>query len=267
MVDRLKLVKAPQPSEPHTVIISTEPRYMDRIIRVAIGIELHPSNTKREDGFCLSKSWKPLIFFLKPVGSLHHMTADLGSPRGHAGPCTLPVSRHKICPLPSLSSPPPWCPSFLPLPLLSQPKPHSWDSRTSRRFPVQHTFTLFPLSLYNTSKISHFQCRQKSCTCLVLVRSVVVWQLRDFILPHGRANGNWGPLFHFPPVSNIIRNFLTTNLFGLPSAFELVFSSAYSTLKMETTCFSETFNGLYGVRSQKIVFFITTTLRISNPIW
>jgi hypothetical protein len=41
----------------------------------------------------------------------------------------------------------------------------------------------------------------------------------------------------------------------------------YSTLKMQTTCFSEkllTFNGLNGVISQKIQLFITTDVRTSN---
>jgi hypothetical protein len=49
----------------HTPILSTKPRYMDRIIRDAIKNELHPNNMTREDGFCLSKSWKPLISSLK----------------------------------------------------------------------------------------------------------------------------------------------------------------------------------------------------------
>jgi hypothetical protein len=40
-------------------------RYIDRTVRKAIEIELHPYNINREGGFCLSKSWKPLIDPLK----------------------------------------------------------------------------------------------------------------------------------------------------------------------------------------------------------
>jgi hypothetical protein len=38
---------------------------MGRIVRKVIKIELHPNNMNREVGFCLSKSWKPLICSLK----------------------------------------------------------------------------------------------------------------------------------------------------------------------------------------------------------
>jgi hypothetical protein len=44
-----------------TSILSTKARYMDRIVRKAIETDLHSNNMKRGTGFCLSKSWKPLI--------------------------------------------------------------------------------------------------------------------------------------------------------------------------------------------------------------
>jgi hypothetical protein len=40
-----------------TSILATKSRYMDRIVREAIEIELHPNNMNREMGFCLSSSW------------------------------------------------------------------------------------------------------------------------------------------------------------------------------------------------------------------
>jgi hypothetical protein len=49
--------------ERHNVsILSTNPRYMDRIIREATEIELRPNNTNRENGFCPRK---PLICRVK----------------------------------------------------------------------------------------------------------------------------------------------------------------------------------------------------------
>jgi hypothetical protein len=46
-------------------ILATKTRYMDRIVREAIELELQSCNINRGSGFCLSKSWKPLIGSLK----------------------------------------------------------------------------------------------------------------------------------------------------------------------------------------------------------
>jgi hypothetical protein len=50
-------------------ILATKTRCMDRIVMEATEVELHPYNINREGGFCLSKSWKPLIGPLNTFGT------------------------------------------------------------------------------------------------------------------------------------------------------------------------------------------------------
>lgn len=65
----------------HNTILFTKPRYVDHIAREKIEIGFLPSSLNREDGFCVSKSWKPHIF-MKEVESLLHRILKMGFSTG-----------------------------------------------------------------------------------------------------------------------------------------------------------------------------------------
>jgi hypothetical protein len=116
----------------------------------------------REDGFSLSKSWKPVICSLKEQDS--NVSSD------PVGPLWLLFSFHYLCSL--------------------IPSRHAWNSVTwplSRTylFPTQHILTLSRIP----SKLPLFGAVLNSCSFLLLVHPVVRWEPSSFILSHGEPIG------------------------------------------------------------------------------
>jgi hypothetical protein len=59
----MKIVRAVHFDQTHKLHRTTT--YIDRMVKEAIEIQLHPVNFNREDGYILSRAWYPLINVLK----------------------------------------------------------------------------------------------------------------------------------------------------------------------------------------------------------
>jgi hypothetical protein len=171
------------------------------------------------------------------------MIADLGSLRGHAGPCTLPLWGHKLCPLRALTSLQPdvtaplryFCSHFL----RRMPATHSLDLSPLHFCSCPQQFYTLALFFSRPAKPPIFRAIPNSCFCVLLVRSVVVWEPRGFFLTHGELMGTG---VHSSIPSSFLYNpkIRTIRLLGLPPVFTLISRWAYSTLKMDAICYSET---------------------------
>jgi hypothetical protein len=115
-----------------------------------------------------------------------------------------------------------------------------------------------PIFLLGQQKRS-FRGLINSCSCLLLVRWVVAWQPSGFILSHSEPKGT--STLPFPSCFLYFRKFPASRLHGLPlfGLFDPEDGMIYSSERRLTV------NGLYGVLTENIVFFVTTAVKNSYP--
>jgi hypothetical protein len=136
----------------------------------------------------------------------------------------------------------------------------TWPLSLTCQLHAQQTLTPFPCLFPRPTKPSLFGAILNSCSCLLLVYSMVGWEPSRLILSYGDPMG--AKVHFYIPLPFPVPTKTSGQPISLAPGSVLVSCSAYLTLKMEVICSSETsvdfhliFNGLHGVISQKIALF------------